>query len=178
MGERRLNRHTLHRAGHYGRRVILGVYMASIGYLLADLAVGLPKGLVDALGWFQTATVMTAVIGNVVHSRRLCEACIAQMPLDGSELAQRWDRQLRTVHLCMDQPLGFVAGMLAVIVGLTLASAWITTTGSHLILCVLLAWFWWSLIRHERVQPWCKRCGWDDGGEWSEVSDPDPAVHR
>lgn len=115
--------------------------------------------------------------GTLAHERSLCEPCINEMPPNGPQKAEDWDRYLAAFHWL------FRASTRRFLIILVL---WVTfnLTSSHLfpdrvsavLTFIPVATVLVLQMRHNRVVPWCKRCGWEDGGEHEFVPDPDPAV--
>ena len=51
----------------------------------------------------------------LAHTRRLCERCVAALPLDAAKVADRYGRRFRTAHLFESKLFAF--GYLAVVAG-------------------------------------------------------------
>jgi hypothetical protein len=108
------------------------------------------------------------------HDRRLCERCMASMPLNPSEHAVHLNRRFATVHLAQ-RPLWVVLYLLGLI-------------GTNVILVmndslpVKLLWAAAQLTMvylvlahgsHRKFQPWCPQCA--NGGTERERA-PEPLV--
>lgn len=106
------------------------------------------------------ATALLAV-SVFAHNRRLCERCIAAMPLDASTVASRYAARFRVAHLFESKLSALL--YLAVLVGLSTLYTdpvgrygWAAAQAS--LVYLLLAY-----VAHQRLQPWCPRCR--NGGE-------------
>lgn len=140
--------------GHHAERAAPWVVFAVIPWMWVPL--GLWGFLLAVLPVYATT-----LLGRLGHHQRLCELCIAAVPLNGSELAHQWRRPLRALHWAGEHPhramLAFGATVLAL--------GWLTDP--RLGLSVLFAALGLSLAwaaRHARVMPWCPWCHDDDGG--------------
>ncbi|PDP84958.1 hypothetical protein CQJ94_24795 [Glycomyces fuscus] len=109
------------------------------------------------------------------HRGKLCAPCMASLPLQGPELAERWRRGLRTLHWVGDHPLqGILLACAAMMVtGLFMAPAGVSL---FFVLCAISTL--WAM-RHARVMPWCHWCRRRGGGdeEESPVAPPSPTVN-
>jgi len=120
-------------------------------------------------------TVLLAV-SIFLHNRRLCERCIASMPLDAAAVASRYAVRFRVAHL-FEHKL-FAACYLAGLVGCSLLSTdpvgrygWAVAQASLVYLLLVYG-------THQRLQPWCPRCG-NGGEEQSAPTAPTPvSSHR
>jgi hypothetical protein len=112
------------------------------------------------------------------HDRRLCERCLAAMPLNPSQQATRYRRRFQLAHIG-SEPRRLIP-YLIVLIGSNFAPgpagrifwAVVQTSMVYLIL---------SYSTHRRLQPWCPLCS--DGGGGSEredpvAPDPNPSDHR
>ncbi|WP_159945563.1 MULTISPECIES: hypothetical protein [unclassified Nocardiopsis] len=97
------------------------------------------------------------------HRGRLCELCVAEMPLHGSEVADRWRRPLRTFHWVVDRMgrTALVAAAAMIGLGLLLPAA-----GISLFFVLVSTGLLWAM-RHTRVAVWCPWCR-GGGGEEEE----------
>ena len=95
--------------GHYAPW-LLGVLVSALTVLtLVPDAVDVPwPALVPLLG-----AAIALGLSILVHNRRLCERCIAALPLDATATAARYGRRFRVAHLFQHRlfALGFVAGI-------------------------------------------------------------------
>lgn len=107
------------------------------------------------------AVALLLGLSILAHNRSLCERCIAALPLDATATAARYARRFTVAHLFENRLLA--VGYLAGIVGTSLLSSdpvgryvWATAEASLVYLLVVY-------VTHQRLQPWCPRCG--HGGE-------------
>jgi hypothetical protein len=121
------------------------------------------------------------------HDRKLCEPCIAAMPLNPQAEIVKHHRALTVAH-SLDWAAGRVSRrilsliLLLIIWGVAVGVAFmpkpyssITSVVVLLLTGVVMAW---SLQWHGRLQPWCPRCRGDDGGDDTFNPDPVPAPSR
>ncbi len=125
-------------------------------------------------------TAPIALMGVVVmswllmrrHDRRLCEQCMASMPLNAAEKAVKYQRRFWMAHTGSEKR--FLIPYLAVLIGSNffpgtwgrIAWAVIQLTMIYLIL---------SHVAHRRFQPWCPWCSSGGGGsEREDDSTPPP----
>ena len=101
------------------------------------------------------------------HDRRLCEQCVASLPLDAAERAARYRRRFWTAHVGATPR--FLAPYLILLIGSNFFPgpwgrlAWATVQAS---LIYLIA----AHVTHRRLQPWCPWCSGGGGG--SDREDP------
>lgn len=114
-------------------------------------------------------TVPLALAGFVVaswvlmrrHDRRLCDQCVASLPLNPGEQASHYRRRLLLAH-AVSRPR-FLLPYLLVLIGTNLATGlvgrvvWATAQSSMIYLLL-------SHSTHRRLQPWCPTCRTDGGG--------------
>jgi hypothetical protein len=99
------------------------------------------------------------------HDRRLCEQCMAAMPLNAAEQAVKYKRRFWMAHTGAERR--FLIPYLAVLIGSNffpgtwgrIAWAVIQTSMIYLIL---------SHVAHRRFQPWCPWCSSGGGGSERE----------
>jgi hypothetical protein len=110
------------------------------------------------------------------HDRRLCEHCMASMPLNPSAQAVRYKRRFWLSHTGSE--MRFVIPYLAVLIGLGFATtpvgvvAWVLAQ-TTMIYAIL------AFATHRRLQPWCPWCRNGGGGDEELVTpDPVPSDHR
>jgi hypothetical protein len=144
-------------AGHYapwflaallGGLVVLTVVPA--------LAAAIPPAVM--LGALLVALVAAGYLAACVfaHNRRLCERCIASVPLDASRVADRYGLRFRVTHLFERRALA-VAYLAAVLGSAALAThpigryAWAAAQAS-------LGYLIFAYLTHQRLQPWCPQC--------------------
>lgn len=105
------------------------------------------------------------------HDRRLCEQCVAAMPLNPSEQAARYRRRFWTAH-SFSEPR-YLVPYLVVLIGSNFATSpagrigWAIVQSSMLYLIM-------SQATHRRLQPWCPWCR--DGGGGEHVKDTPPLL--
>ena len=160
-------RRVITRWGHYAPEML----MASVGAVIAmnlvppngALLLAAPIGLL--LFVIATWMLMRA------HDRRLCEHCVASMPLNPSELATRYRRRFWLTHN------GASAKYALPYLGVLIASNAIPGSAGRLVwalaqstLIYLLA----SYTTHRRLQPWCPWCKGGGGGHDDEPATPEP----
>lgn len=147
--------------------------------IVAAIIVGLrpPAGLL-------ALTLPIALMGLVVtswllmrrHDRRLCEQCVAAMPLNAAEKAVRYQRRFWMSHTGA-QPR-FLVPYLVVLIG----SNFFPGTWGRIAWAVIqlsLIYLIMSHMTHRRFQPWCPWCSDGGGGdEHEEDVTPPPLPHN
>ncbi|PZM90129.1 MAG: hypothetical protein DIU79_14525 [Actinobacteria bacterium] len=177
--------------GHYGPRLFAVILLATAVPPLAGYPVT----------WPMTIAGITAFVALLIaihtHDSRLCLRCIATMPLNGAERAQRYRRVLRAVHLgreplphlriagvpvLMPLPLYLMAAAAveAILAKAGLDGTYALTVIHTLLFTAPLALSMLALSLHDRLQPWCPYCRWGRGGDGpvEEAPDPDPHGRR
>jgi hypothetical protein len=148
--------------------------------LLAALVGGLivltlVPAVAEAVPWpAQVALLGIAValaLSLLAHNRRLCERCIASLPLDAAEVAGRRALRFRVAHLFEKKLLGLcylgtVAGCAFVYDHPVGRYAWALVQASLVYLLI-------SYVTHQRLQPWCPHCR-HGGEEQTTPTTPDP----
>jgi hypothetical protein len=105
------------------------------------------------------------------HNRRLCERCIAAVPLDASRVAARYGLRFRVAHL-FERPALAIAYLAALIGSAALAThpigryAWAAAQAS-------LGYLLFAYVTHQRLQPWCPQCR-GGGPELTAPTRPNP----
>jgi hypothetical protein len=133
-----------------------------------------PPALILPIAGLLAALVLTSWLLLRRHDRRLCETCIAGLPLDPSQRAARYGFRFRTAHIGSSRLL--VAGYLAVVVGSNLLPGtvgrliWAAAQLSMLYLVL-------SYVTHRRLQPWCPQCRNGGGGD-PVLHEPTPELPR
>jgi hypothetical protein len=154
--------------GHYAPRLLVGVVAVLVLLTLVPAAavfVPWPALLVV----FALAFLLGVSI--LVHNRRLCERCIAALPLDASSVAGRYAIRFRVAHLFESRL--FALGYLVVLAGSAFLAgdplgryAWAAAEAS-------LGYLLLVYVTHQRLQPWCPYCK-HGGEEQSTPTTPDP----
>lgn len=107
------------------------------------------------------------------HDRRLCERCVAALPLNPSARATAYRRRFMIAHLASRPPLVLV--YLGLLVGTNFLPGIIghaVWAAAQLSMIYLLR----SYVSHRRLQPWCPRCS--EPGDDERVEDPTPPRGR
>lgn len=155
--------------GHYAPDVLSVVIVTLVAFRFA------PPPPVTVLPI--AALLFAAVVGSWLllrrHDRRLCEPCMAAMPLDPSRRAQRYGYRFRLAHLGSN-PLAVVA-YLAFVMG-SAALPGTVGRGIWLVAQLSLILSIRSYVTHRRLQPWCPVCREDGGG--NTIVEPDPVLPR
>jgi len=144
--------------GHYAPRLLLGIVATLVVLTLVPAAA-------DLVPWPASLALLTGAVllgvSLVAHNRRLCERCIAALPLDASMVASRYRVRFRVAHLFESRL--FVLGYLIVLTGSALLSA--SPLGRYLWAAVeaSLGYLLLVYVTHRRLQPWCPYCR--NGGE-------------
>jgi len=113
--------------------------------------------------------VLTSWLAMRRHDRRLCEQCMAAMPLNPSAEAARYRRRFWLAH-SLSEPR-YLVPYLVVLIGSNFATstvgriAWAIIQSSMLYLIA-------AQVTHRRLQPWCPWCSDGGGGEHVEETPP------
>ena len=151
--------------GHFAPE-LLGVSV------LAAIAVGVHPAI-GPLALTIPLALMAFVVATWVlmrrHDRRLCEQCMAAMPLNPAEQAGRYKRRFWTAHTLFEPR--FLVPYLVVLIGSNFAT---TTVGKIGWALVQSSMFYLILSHstHRRLQPWCPWCSDGGGGEHVEETPP------
>jgi hypothetical protein len=131
------------------------------------------------VGW-EVMTLMLAAgvflgVSIFAHNRRLCERCIASVPLDASTVASRYAMRFRVAHLFERKRLAI--GYLAVVIASSFLYGhpvgryvWAATQASLIYLLLVY-------LTHQRLQPWCPHCR-NGGEELTAPTTPTPVSTR
>ena len=161
--------------GHWGAQILIGSIAAAIALVVRPLPPENPFSVILPVSLF--AFVIGSWLLMRQHDRRLCESCMASMPLNAAELSLRYRRRFAVAHLASNRPL-----MIAYL--LTLVASNFVLLDSPL-LPQLVGRYVWALLQttmiylilasttHRRLQPWCPQCK-GGGGENEDVEAPDP----
>jgi hypothetical protein len=163
------------RWGHFGAQLLI-ICIAAI------LAIGLrPPTPGTALAVLAPVTVFFVAgatwLAMRAHDRRLCEVCMAAMPLDASALAARYRRRFQVAHVGSHRML--VVAYLVVLVGsdvalrdgMTQRLCWALIQSSMIYLVL-------ACTSHRKYQPWCPQCRGGDGTSSWTVPEPLPSGGR
>jgi hypothetical protein len=168
------------RWGHLAPNVLIFAIGACIVLVLRPL----PPGSLASL-------VVPAVVVVVVllswwsmrqHDRRLCEFCVAAMPINPTQAAIRHRRRLALAHLGADRRL--VAAYLVVLVGSNLlllgGPTLLRISGPYVWSAVQATMIYLVLSHttHRRLQPWCPQCQGGGGRDHAVDQDPEPSGSR
>jgi hypothetical protein len=148
--------------GHFAPELLSAGILAAIALGLRPPASYLALTLPIALMAFIIATWLLMRR----HDRRLCEHCVASMPLNPAERAVRLRRRFWLAHFAPDRR--FLIPYFAVLVG----SNFLPGTGGRVIWAVVqcsMIYLIMSYVAHRRLQPWCPWCS--DGGGGSDRDD-------
>jgi hypothetical protein len=144
--------------------------------IVAAIVVGLrpPPG---ALAITVPVALMLFVVASWLvmrqHDRRLCEQCVAGMPLNVAERAVRYRRRFWMAHTGSEPR--FLIPYLAVLIGSNFAPGtvgrigWAVVQASMIYLII-------SQVTHRRFQPWCPWCSAGGGGSKRDDVAPDPVL--
>jgi len=144
--------------GHYAPRLLLGIVATLVVLTLVPAAA-------DLVPWPASLALLTGAVllgvSLVAHNRRLCERCIAALPLDASLVASRYRVRFRVAHL-FESKL-FALGYLAVVAGSSFF--YDNPVGKYpaAVVEASLAYLLFAYVTHQRLQPWCPHC--KHGGE-------------
>jgi hypothetical protein len=146
------------------------------GLLVASIAGAIVLGLHPLSGILEF-TVPAALFAFVIaswlmmrnHDRRLCEPCMAAMPLNPSQQAVKYKRRFWMAHAGSEPR--FLIPYVAVLVG----SNFFTGTIGRIAWAVIqmsMVYLILSQSSHRRLQPWCPWCRGGGGGEEVDVTPP------
>lgn len=176
--------HYWHKLKHRGKVILIWLLLVDIAFNVADMIVHFDPNFYR---WIEAGIVFVLwgclALGIEHQIGRLCEDCIREVPLNGSLQAQKWEWHLATVHFgygsgSKRRSVLRLVGLGIVFLGLYYGlKPLVGRDGPSAVLDLVIVWWMWSNLRHDRVQPWCKRCGWDDGGGGRiEMPTPDPGT--
>jgi hypothetical protein len=145
-------------AGHYAPWVLTALLAVLIALTLV------PAAMAD-VPWPVLALVLVATVllaaSILAHNRRLCERCIASLPLDASNVASRYAVRFRVAHL-FEHKL-FALGYLATLIGSAARYAHPEGRYAWALAQASLGYLVFVYVTHQRLQPWCPYCR--NGGE-------------
>jgi hypothetical protein len=154
----------LDRWGHWSPQLLMAA--------IASMIVRTPSTSATAL--LLSAAVLAFVIVTCLlmrqHDRRLCEACVAAIPLDPSAQAARYTWRLWLVHRGADPriavPFVVLVSSTNFLTSPTGRVFWALALSSVIYLIAAMA-------THRRLQPWCPWCSGGGGADRLSSSDPD-----
>lgn len=151
-----------------------------VGILVATFLPIPDRAMVGLLALGIVTITFAVVFGVFAHARTLCEPCISDMPLNGPQKAEDWERYLAAFHWLFRSSTRRSIVILVLWLGFNqLTARLLSDEVSTVLVSVPTISVFVMIMRHSRVQPWCKRCGWDEGGgNFVETPSPDPAVSR
>lgn len=164
-GELSWSERVLDRLGHHAAEVLILAVAAAIVLGLHPL----PGALSFTAPLAVVGVVVLAWVAMRRHDRRLCEACMAAMPLNPSEQATRYRKRFWTAHNASDPK--FLIPYFAVLIGSNFAATTVGRLGWALVQSSML-WLLVSYASHRKLQPWCPWCSDDGGGEHVEDTPP------
>ncbi len=97
----------------------------------------------------------------LAHNRRLCERCIASLPLDAATVAGRYAVRFRVAHLFESRL--FALCYLGALVGSSLLYSHPVGRYGWAVAEASLGYLLLVYVTHQRLQPWCPQC--KNGGE-------------
>jgi hypothetical protein len=111
----------------------------------------------------------------LAHNRRLCERCIASMPLDASSVASRYSVRFRVAHAFARKLFAFC--YLAAVLGSSFLYSHPVGRYGWAVAEASLGYLVLVYVTHQRLQPWCPYC--KNGGEERTVpTTPSPVFTR
>jgi hypothetical protein len=153
--------------GHYAPWLLATVLVALI---VATLV--LPVSLFIPWPVLAAVLVVAFFMGTSIrsHNRRLCERCIASLPLDAPTVASRYARRFRVAHLFENKL--FALCYLIVLVASSLLYGNPIGRFGWAVAAASLVYLLSVYVTHQRLQPWCPYCR--NGGE-DQVSPSTPS---
>jgi hypothetical protein len=157
--------------GHYATELLV---LSIIGVI----AIGLHP-LSGAMMFTAPVVLLTLVLVSWLmmrrHDRRLCEMCMASMPLNPSATAIHFRRRFWMAHTGSERR--FLLPYIAVLIGSNFAPG----TSGRIFWAVMQASMIYLILSqgtHRRLQPWCPWCSDGGGGQERETpSTPGPQPH-
>jgi hypothetical protein len=153
--------------GHFAPEVLCASIAAAIliGLRPPDgpLALTLPVSLM--------ALVVCSWLLMRRHDRRLCEQCVASLPLNAAERAGRYRSRFWVSH-SLSEPRYLVPYLAALVGSNFLPGTWGRVVWA-LAQCTMI-YLIMSYVTHRRLQPWCPWCSDGGGGSHHEDVAPPP----
>jgi len=109
------------------------------------------------------------------HDRRLCEWCVASLPLDVEAAARQARYRFRLAHLGSEP--NFLVPYFVVLVG----TGFLHTQSGRLIWAIAQSTMIYLVMAsdsHRKLQPWCPICRREEGGGGEDRVTPDPRLPR
>jgi hypothetical protein len=158
-------------------RRIIGHYAPWI--LAALLGALIVATLIPAASSYVAWQVLIVLLAVVVflassifaHNRRLCERCIASLPLDAATVAARYAVRFRVAHLFERKLFAFC--YLTAVVGSAILSAQPVGRYGSAVAEASLIYLLFVYVTHQTLQPWCPHCR-NGGGERRAPVTPSP----
>ena len=154
--------------GHHAPELLCGSIVLAIGVGLLP-----PPGLLRlTLPLALMVFVVCTWLAMRQHDRRLCEACMATMPLNAAEQALKMRRRFWMAHTGAEKR--FLIPYLVVLLGSNFAVS-LGVVGKTFWAAMQLSMIFLILSNttHRRLQPWCPWCS-DSGGGQGEKDDVTP----
>jgi hypothetical protein len=107
------------------------------------------------------------------HDRRLCEHCMASMPLNAAETSVKMGRRFWMAHTGSEKR--FLIPYIIVLLGSNFATGTIGR-GFWAIMQLSMIYLILSNTTHRRLQPWCPWCSNGGGGEEHEDTPTPPPL--
>lgn len=174
------------RLGHYNSYI-----MPYFLVIAAVASILLPVDLAEFVTLPALAGMMTFVMFNLfAHVNKMCELCMVMTPLDGDAEAERHSRSLRYLHWTTKPlriksfplPINFIllilgGNVLDLILLNLFDPPYISIRFLDLLTSTLpISYFWISMNRHNRLEPWCPQCkGRGRGRRDQHIKTPDPS---
>lgn len=153
----------------------------AIAFLPAYLSFALPFPWTIATSTASIVGVVAVIMSLTFHGVKLCERCMAKVPADAQNQANRRKRSFALVHWVFYLPMwklflyyfAYLAGTAILWRFLGLPDEWRWTT--HIPFDLFLIILWYSYFQHSRYTPWCPYCRrWDDHGPHEQAPTPTP----
>jgi hypothetical protein len=136
--------------------------------IVAAIIVGL-RPLPGLLAFTAPLALIAVVVASWLlmrrHDRRLCEQCVAAMPLNASERATRYQRRFWMAHTGAEPR--FLIPYMAVLIGSNFFPGTWGRIAWAVIQCSMI-YLIMSHVTHRRFQPWCPWCSQGGGGSERE----------
>lgn len=146
---------------------IVGSYIGALSHLLF--------GYTSLFTWSYLTACLVMCLLAVRHKRTLCDRCVQEWPLNGSEVAEQRARSLAFFHYSSSR--GYLLCLFTVLIASTALERLVPPLQRPIdaVTFVYFGTFLWLISRHNGMEPWCPRCRDEGGGGIEEVvPDPDP----